>query len=335
MIKKTWLALLAAGMCICSSLNGNAQAIVLLRDVIAPVEDMMISNGFYLNVYDLRVAPNKPKSEMMSLKGNPKKMVQKVVVNQYFGCKDKGTYPDTVYYTPEGNIARLCIPAIKASGMETGPERVEISYFADGKINSMYRFSRSQFADGFKDRKDITRYEYNNKGDLVKEVFNMYMLEAGNWEQQSSFIDQVDMSYDYNAEGILESAHEQIFEGLLYYNKNGLLSKISRNGYSPDYVYTYDANDRLATFSAMVEEDGMDETDYYKLDVKITRNENGEIVSCVRTQHTCNSKWVITRKGTPKTYKVAYTHDAQGNWTKATITRGQIVMATITRTFTY
>lgn len=336
MIKKYFTAVIAAGMCVCSSVECNAQGMSLLSDVVSPVDQLMISDGQYMNTVDLHFAPFRDQRTIMHIQGSPVKMVQKLVVNKIIGVKDKGVYPDTVYFTPECNIKTLAIPAIKAIGLQSGPERVEIQYAANGKISNMTRFSRPEFADGFKDRKDVTTYVYDNKGNLLKEVFNMYMPVGGKWEMEPSFKDQVEMSYGYNAQGELETAEANALNGLIFYNPKALITKISQeDGYSPRHVYAYDEYDRISGVTAYIEEEGEDDTAYYKDLVSFTRNIQGDITACVKTRHTCNSKWKITRKGQPKTYKVTYKRDAQGNWTTATITQGKVAVATITRDFTY
>lgn len=336
MMKKSFIAMIAVGMYMCSSADASAQGIALFSDVVSPVDQLMIADGYFMNTVDLRFAPQRDQRTMMHLQGSPRKMVQKVVMNRLVGVKDKGVYPDTVYFTPDCNISRIAVPAFKAGGLDMAPERVEVTYTANGKIDYMTRFSKSQFSYGFKDRKDITRYVYDNNGNLLKEVFNMYMLEGGKWQQQQSFKDQVDIAYGYNAQGELETAEANALQGLVFYNAKGLITKISReDGYEPKYIYTYDEYDRMSGFTGYVEEDGVDDTEYFKDMVTFTRDIHGDITSCVKTRHTCNSKWRVTRKGLPKTYKVAYTRDAQGNWTRATITQGKLVVATITRVFTY
>lgn len=328
--------MVAAGMYACSSLDCCAQGIALFSDVVSPVDQLMIADGHFMNTVDLRFAPLRDQRTMMHLQGAPRKMVQKLVVNKLVGIKDKGVYPDTVYFTPDCNISCIAVPPIKASGLDSGPERVEVTYAATGKIDHMTRYSKPQFADGYKDRKDITTYVYDNNGKLLKEVFNMYSLEGGKWQQEQSFKDQVDIAYGYNAQGELESAEANALQGLVFYNPKGLITKISQeDGYKPKYVYTYDEQDRMSCYTGYVVEEGMDETEYFKDVVTLTRNIQGDITSCVKTRHTCNSKWNVIRKGLPKTYKVAYTRDAQGNWTRATITQGKTVVATINRNFTY
>ena len=67
----------------------------------------------------------------------------------------------------------------------------------------------------------------------------------------------------------------------------------------------------------------------------MTRNDKGDIVRAVKTQSECNDIWRIVKKGLPKTFVVSYVYDNKGNWTKATLKRGNITVATIKRSFVY
>ena len=332
---KFFIPLIFILMSVGTSIQGYAQAMTVIRDVLRPVENLMIDDGYFLSVYDHHIAPNKMPNELLGLKNNPKSMEQKLVVKRDWGSISAGTFVHQVTFTPNGSISTITVPAQMVNGMQNDEEKVEIEYFQDGKFATLLKFSKVSTINGVENRADQTQYGYNRAGLLVKEVYNMYTPGPDNkWHKAPSFADKEDYVYTYDAEGRLLTAKVDALNGMTYYNERGLLSKIKKDGYIA-YEFEYDAADGLTYALSKTHDEGPDEDEPIAIETTFTRNAQGDAVKVTKARHICNSRWLPIRKGTPKTYTIAYTYDAQGNWTKATISQAKSIIATITRTFTY
>ncbi len=312
----------------------SSQAMTLIREVISPIDNLMLDNGYYLSVYDFHIAPNKLPNDILSLKNSPKSMQQKMVLKKDFLSKGAGTYTFKVTYNDAGNIESVIMPEHTISGVKNYEQKAIIDYM-DGRIGTMAIFSKIETMDGVQDRADQTQYAYDAQWRLTKEIFNMYTPgKDGKWHKEEGFADQVDFAYNYDANGKLVSAKVNALEGNVYYNDKGLLSHINENG-TTTFSYAYDANDHITTATSQITQEDYNGPSYFKTTTTFVRNEQGDITKATVTKNKCNRRWVTTRKGTPSAYSIAYTYDSQGNWTNANITKGKVVIATITRAFTY
>lgn len=317
-----------------TSLMANAQAMTLVREVIAPIDNLMLDNGYYMSVYDFHIAPNKQPKDMLRLKKSPKSMVQKMVLRTDLNTKGAGSYTYEVTYNANGNIDRVIMPEQTIGGIKNYEQKAIVDYM-DNRIGTMALFTKIETMDGVQDRADQTQYAYDAEWRLTKEIFNMYTPGTdGKWHKEENFADQVDFAYSYDSKGMLSSAKVNALEGTVFYNSKGLLSHIVENGINT-FQYTYDADDHIITATSQITQDDYNGPAYFKTVKSFVRNAQGDITKVTETRNKCNRRWVITRKGTPITYSIAYTYDAEGNWTKATITKGKALIATLTRSFTY
>ena len=219
--------------------TGHAQAMTVIRDVLHPVDNLMIDDGYFLSVYDHHIAPNKMPNELLGLKNNPKSMEQKLVVKRDWGSISAGTFVHQVTFTPNGSISTITVPAQMVNGMQNYEEKVEIEYFQDGKFATLLKFSKVSTINGVENRADQTQYGYNRAGLLVKEVYNMYTPGPDNkWHKEPSFADKEDYVYTYDAEGRLLTAKVDALNGEAQYNERGYLSKIKKTGILPTNLNT-------------------------------------------------------------------------------------------------
>ncbi|MDO4511484.1 MAG: hypothetical protein Q4B68_06690 [Bacteroidales bacterium] len=317
-----------AAAAICIGFSAQAQ-MYTLRQVLSPITDLLLceGDGYFLGVYDLHHAPCKSIKEMHDVKGTPDMMVQKTVLKQGFGDLQPGTY----IYAAKYNEAGLPRTIIDQSARE---EKLHIIY-NQNRIKAMGLMKKVETRWGTEDRADVTHYFYNAAGKLTKEVYNMKTLDGkGDWQREPSFTNDVDWEYLYNGNGQLSSAKPKHNNGLVHYNSQGLISSIDKDGITA-YKYAYDANGQLASVTALIVDDGPEGCDYYRLTTTFTRDAKGNIVKAVKQRDICNDNFKVLRKGSTKTYAIAYTYDAKANWTKAVITRGKALIGTITRKFTY
>ena len=323
--------------CFLMSLAASGQAINSFREIVSPIDEMMLANGNYLFVYDLHFAPLKPHSDLMGLKGGVKKMTQTITVtkdNLYDYVYSNGEYIDTVYFTQAGNVSQIKYYVNAESILSFGGSSVVVTYDDNNRINDMREYSLTNIYDKMVNRMDVTQYTYSADGKLQSEIYNMYNQEDDKWVMVESFKDQLEMGYYYDAQGRLSMAKKFLLNGDFHYNSHGMLSKIVDGGITTG-EFNYDDNDRLSHYYTFMVDDGLEESTNYRCDVQLTRNDKGDIVRAVKTQSECNDIWRIVKKGLPKTFVVSYVYDNKGNWTKATLKRGNITVATIKRSFVY
>lgn len=330
MCKKCVSILICSFIC----LSANGQAMNMFREFISPIDNIMMETGHYLNTFDLYIAPLKTHKDLMCLKGDVKKMTQTISIKKDEFCMSVGTYIDTVYFTPVGNVSKVKCFVSAQSILSFGPESVVVNYDKSGRLESMYKYGIEQCYDEMVNRIDETRFVYSNDGKLQSEIYNMYDEKDGKVKMVESFKDYVEMTYLYDANGNLSLGKRKMLNGEMQYNEHGMLSKIIDNGVVTADL-KYDANDHLSTFYSLYVEDEMDESFNYRYDIKLARNDKGDVESAVKTRSRCNRYWKIIKKGLPKTYVVNYVYDSYGNWTKATLMRGKVTIATISRSFVY
>lgn len=330
---KIKILLLTAAIVAGFSLKVSAQAINVLREAVFPIDNMFLSDGYYMSAYDFHFAPMEPHMRLMGVNGNPKSMIQNMDVKVDRMGFNIGQTADTIMFNGSGGIAEM-YSKFTYDDVTYYPNRVALKYNPDGSVDEFNRYTIEETYTGPQERYDNTKLVYAG-GKLVQEKYTMYnrVTPSGEWEISSSFNNEIEFEYFYREEK-LASARLKDFDHKLHYNSDGLLHYVGSSTFKL-YSYVYDAEQHIVEMTSHITDEGMDEVNYYKRVVVLTRNNNGDIIKVVDTRNPCTSKWVVKRKGRPVTTLVSYTYDEHGNWTQATITRGKKVLVKIKRKYTY
>lgn len=198
--------------------------------------------------------------------------------------------PDVIYdFYPNG-----LVKAVRQEGGVNPQSNKKWTYH----YNKQWQLMNVVSADG----KVVYKYNYDDKGRLVKCIYANYNSE--------------ETDYKYDEQGKLTQI---VKDGriVMDYNKDGQMLKLSYAGDESSEPLTnkYDAQGRWKGYTQIVL-DGMDEEFYTKLDLTLNYTTGSLPTSMILRTGECDPR-TKAYKGTPETYtgRCTYQYDSHKNWT--------------------
>ena len=319
-------ALAAAALLLATATPAQAQSYGLT----SPIYELAVDNGFLAS---WQLMPLKTDLQRADLHGNVVKVMETRKWGELSGYGITTT-TITATFNEQGNLLKTVEPRTSFSSKKMADAVVEYEY-ENGRLKKYIEQYEAEINSRLVPERHVHTLYYNEQQKPVKEIYQAYAYENGKWSE-FAHSDEPAWTFTWDAQGrltdgiITNSYHAK-------FNEQGLVTEV-RIGKLPPAKFRWDAQGRcIGESSYMI--DGMDEEVYTETDRTISYNDKGSIVKMVYTSYTCNSKWKRLKKVHTETFTAKYTYDAQGNWTKATVTSGTGKRAkayvTITRAITY
>ncbi len=311
------------------SLNINAQS----QGLTDPIFDMALYDGSMLTWQIMPLKTDRERAGVRELVTT----VKQTCKGEFEGISYGDGLPCTADFDGDGNLIEMIQE--KMSSMTPGkylPNTKTNYTYENGLLKKYEMWEETEGSYGVEPHRHVHTLYYNDNRKPVKEIYQAFAFENGEWRKFSSDDNETNWTFDYNPDGSIKSG-KVTSEGTAIYNPQGLLMKRTDLS-TPDWTYTWDNRGRC-TGKNEFSPDELEDDIYHEIERNISYNDKGHIIRFVKKSYLCTSDWKRIKVEYSNTYTVKYEYDNFDNWTKAVVYqekgKNRKVVLTVTRQHIY